>query len=653
MESVVHLDADPSGTTHTVKVTHDTDEQQVKLGRSLIPTGAPMKFVSREQVALRFNAEAQLVVESIGGNSSAIQRSGREDWELLPKGKSTELVDGDKLALDKALRAGTVFRIRLSRGSVSAALPAGSISIPLLPAVASVAGNTPLSPAEHGLLRRSHQQAMAEPTEGPPSKKARSCSQPLTATSSMDRVAAPELTPEHAAAAESSTAVSVSEAVAPMAANQPPSTAAAVAEASTSVPLARSQAVAPMAANQPPSTAAVEVQGRATSAVYPPAAQACRYDGKCYRRDCAHWMYYAHPCELAKEYCAALVNAGSCDDRSASHVKRFSHGPLPSALHAAEEQMPPFVKELRAVAISLRRQRVGLCLVVGEMGAGKSTLLRELARTDVVQPHPRLPWAEDCSIISTIARECGGNVQDAIDRLVAVGLSSVPGWLKAYGALSNGMQERAALARAMRSRLALDDFGATVDVHTRQLLAVGVSRLARKASLHSVVLAAVDADLGRWLQPDLIIALSSKEPPHLVLNPAATPERPVLSIKYVGDAYDDTCTPALDDVVECTSDSGVRRRSRLVSATRSSGDTTTAAGSARQASSTVTVDAYAVEACQAYGLNASDVDTRRASVSDFCVPNELVANHTKWRVAALVGPSGSGKCVPAAERSNM
>lgn len=57
--------------------------------------------------------------------------------------------------------------------------------------------------------------------------------------------------------------------------------------------------------------------------------------------------------------------------------------------------------------------------------------------------------------------------EGAMGRLQSVGLNALPTWLRPLSALSNGQRERAVAAAALRSRMAFDDFGATVDHHNK------------------------------------------------------------------------------------------------------------------------------------------------------------------------------------------
>ena len=163
--------------------------------------------------------------------------------------------------------------------------------------------------------------------------------------------------------------------------------------------------------------------------------------------------------------------------------------------------------------------------------------------------------------------------------------------------------------------------------------------------MHSICLTTTNVDVGRWLQPKLIVILDVAAPPRIAFNPSSDPEKPRIRITYDPDAYDD-CQPAQDEVAtlmaRLTSEQ-VRLRSRLVAAERSRGDTSKASGVSRQATSSVKLDRLAVEACSVFGFSAADVNTTRHVTNTFVTPDELLKNRTNWRVAAIVGPSGSGK----------
>ena len=85
----------------------------------------------------------------------------------------------------------------------------------------------------------------------------------------------------------------------------------------------------------------------------------------------------------------------------------------------------------------------GVGLIVGPTGSGKTRLLNALVKRGVVNPAAETEvWPEHRTVVSALAERCGG-VQAAMSRLNAVGLNTVPEWVKPFSALSNGQQARA------------------------------------------------------------------------------------------------------------------------------------------------------------------------------------------------------------------
>jgi len=84
----------------------------------------------------------------------------------------------------------------------------------------------------------------------------------------------------------------------------------------------------------------------------------------------------------------------------------------------------------------------GVGLIVAPTGAGKTRLLEALVKRGIVNPAAEKEvWPEHTSVVSALAERCGG-VQAAMSRLNAVGLNTVPEWVKPFSALSNGQQAR-------------------------------------------------------------------------------------------------------------------------------------------------------------------------------------------------------------------
>lgn len=107
--------------------------------------------------------------------------------------------------------------------------------------------------------------------------------------------------------------------------------------------------------------------------------------------------------------------------------------------------------------------RIGV--IVGPSGSGKTSLGARLGRLYA----PR--WPKDAPIIDAIAPD--GHFDQVTGALSAVGLGSVPSWLRPYPVLSNGERFRATLARLVCDappRAVVDEFSSVVD---RQIAKVG------------------------------------------------------------------------------------------------------------------------------------------------------------------------------------
>ena len=148
--------------------------------------------------------------------------------------------------------------------------------------------------------------------------------------------------------------------------------------------------------------------------------------------------------------------------------------------------------------------RVGL--VVGPSGSGKSSIGRALAG---FVPHDVGGWPADAPIIEAIAP--GGAFDAATGALSAVGLGSVPSWLRPFHALSTGEQFRAGLARLLcdaPERVVVDEFTSVVD---RQIAKVGAGAFAKawRRGTGQVVLLSCHRDIIDWLEPDWVFDTAS------------------------------------------------------------------------------------------------------------------------------------------------
>jgi len=140
-------------------------------------------------------------------------------------------------------------------------------------------------------------------------------------------------------------------------------------------------------------------------------------------------------------------------------------------------------------------------LIVGASGSGKSTILRNLVESD-----EEIQWEPKKAIVSHF-----DTPDEAIEKLHACGLASVPTLCKPYHVLSNGEKYRAKFARLLEHDLVMDEFTSEVNRETAKSLCVCVSKYIRKKDIKNIVLASCHKDIIPWLQPDWVFDCDSGE----------------------------------------------------------------------------------------------------------------------------------------------
>lgn len=137
-------------------------------------------------------------------------------------------------------------------------------------------------------------------------------------------------------------------------------------------------------------------------------------------------------------------------------------------------------------------------VIVGPSGSGKTTLGKAIGSLYT----PR--WPKNLPIIDAI--DPMGSFDDVTGALSAVGLGTVPAWLRPFSVLSNGEQFRANLARLVceaPARAVVDEFSSVVD---RQIARVGAAAFAKawRRTSGQVVLLSCHYDILDWVQPDWV-----------------------------------------------------------------------------------------------------------------------------------------------------
>lgn len=132
-------------------------------------------------------------------------------------------------------------------------------------------------------------------------------------------------------------------------------------------------------------------------------------------------------------------------------------------------------------------------LIVGPSGGGKTLLLNQFG----AEKKPR--WKSNKAVIS---EDHFKNSADAIKRLSAVGLNSVPSWCSPYHVLSNGEKFRADCARRLKDGAVIDEFSSVVDRTVAKSISVALRRYADQGGVKNLVLASCHYDILKWLVPD-------------------------------------------------------------------------------------------------------------------------------------------------------
>lgn len=142
-------------------------------------------------------------------------------------------------------------------------------------------------------------------------------------------------------------------------------------------------------------------------------------------------------------------------------------------------------------------------VIVGPSGSGKTSAGRQI--WPGVEPVDlSAGWDADAPIIDSVAP--GAAFDDATAAFSAVGLGSVPTWLRPYRALSNGEAFRAGLARVILSRpekVVIDEFTSVVDRQVARIGAAAFAKSWRRGPGQAVVLTP-HYDVIDWMEPDWV-----------------------------------------------------------------------------------------------------------------------------------------------------
>jgi GNAT superfamily N-acetyltransferase len=148
-------------------------------------------------------------------------------------------------------------------------------------------------------------------------------------------------------------------------------------------------------------------------------------------------------------------------------------------------------------------------LIVGPSGSGKTSMGRRIFGADAFyEPEG---WPAEKPVIDAIAPT--GDFNAVTGALAAVGLGSVPTWLRPYGVLSNGERFRADLARIIceePARVVVDEFTSVVDRQIARFGALAFQKSWRRTKGQAVLLSC-HYDIIEWVEPDWVFDTATGE----------------------------------------------------------------------------------------------------------------------------------------------
>jgi GNAT superfamily N-acetyltransferase len=141
-------------------------------------------------------------------------------------------------------------------------------------------------------------------------------------------------------------------------------------------------------------------------------------------------------------------------------------------------------------------------LIVGPSGSGKTSMGKTVFGPDsFYEPND---WPEDKPIIDAIAPH--GDFNNVTGALAAVGLGSVPTWLRPYPVLSNGEKFRANLARVICEaprEIVIDEFTSVVDRQIAKFGALAFQKAWKRTGGRCILLSC-HYDIVEWVEPDWV-----------------------------------------------------------------------------------------------------------------------------------------------------
>lgn len=137
--------------------------------------------------------------------------------------------------------------------------------------------------------------------------------------------------------------------------------------------------------------------------------------------------------------------------------------------------------------------------IVGASGSGKSTFSKCFGE------EKKIDWNNKKAIISHFK-----NPEDAVEKLIACGISSIPTWCKPRNVLSVGEGFRADISRQLDNNCVIDEFTSNVDRNVALSCSKSIGDYIRKKGLKRCVFVSCHKDFIDTLCPDYVIDLDDE-----------------------------------------------------------------------------------------------------------------------------------------------
>ena len=178
-------------------------------------------------------------------------------------------------------------------------------------------------------------------------------------------------------------------------------------------------------------------------------------------------------------------------------LEQFSSGE-PENAGGDEMRKVPF--EMARITDVPKEYTIGL--IVGPSGSGKTLLLKGRFGYDDSPMH----WKDNKAVVSEV-HDCE---EEAFERLLCMGISSMNDMIRPFKDLSVGQQDCARMARALGHGAVIDEFGSNLGPVGLFKLCKGLRRYVRERGLGNITVATCNASVASMLKPDWTIATGVK-----------------------------------------------------------------------------------------------------------------------------------------------